>query len=133
MRLLIIFLFITNLLYGQFKTKAEYKADSILLANFKLRLDKIDIKSDIITLGAYTWVKITIKTGINTSYNTRVLTNNTTNGFSHIDDYFSLGSYDIRCKIYLHRNHKIGLVNRMVLNGVNDRKWGFYSGFIFKL
>jgi len=46
------------------------------------------------------------------------------------DDYWSIGSYDIRCKIYLTK--KVRFLGRMVITGVNTQTYFYSTGLIVK-
>ena len=46
------------------------------------------------------------------------------------DDYLSIGSYDVRMKIYLSK--KVRFVQTMIVTGIQKQTYTYTSGFIIK-
>jgi hypothetical protein len=79
------------------------------------------------------FVKFSISTRLNTNLLTRLNFDNNFKGVFNnleVDDYFSLGRFDIRCKVYL--NKRVRLVGTMIVNGVRTNKYTYNTGLIIK-
>lgn len=131
---ILIFIFLSSSLYGQRSMVSLYqhKMDSIAISHLNLKLNLSDKKKNpLVTLKPIKRVKITMKTRLNFNVINKIKTEDgLDNAFDELssDDYMSLGSYDIRSKIYL--NKDIRLLCRIVVTGVQRHNY-FYSGGLF--
>ena len=135
----ILLLLITTSLYGQKLTKTPYeiKMEKQAIANFNITMfNPTNAKERILIVKPYKWVKLTIKSGLNQSAAGDMLMTGITSGIDQMldgmtmDDYSSLGKYDVRVKFYL--NKKVRLLNRVTGAGFNGGNLGYSSGFIIK-
>lgn len=137
MKLLVfIFMFSTLSVMGQklYKTPYQRKMDSTAIANLHINLGLT--KKGGVKVYYYQPVSF-VKFSMSTRLNTRILTklnldNNLQGVFSDfdIDDYFSLGRFDIRCKVYL--NKRVRLVETMIVNGIRANAYSYSTGLIIK-
>lgn len=121
--------------YGQKLIKSPYDArmEARAIANLHLTLDSVIKKERIITWKPYNRIKFTMKTRLNSNVLQKIDINDGMNNlFSDLDsdDYWSIGSYDIRCKIYLTK--KVRFLGRMVITGVNTQTYFYSTGLIVK-
>ena len=128
------FLFSLNT-YGQKLIKSPYEArmEARAIANLHLTFDSIIRKERIITWKPYNRIKFTMKTRLNNNVIQKIdIRDGMNNLFSDLDsdDYWSIGSYDIRCKIYLTK--KIRFLGRMVITGINTQTYFYSTGLIVK-
>jgi len=103
------------------------------LANLNLTIDSVIKKERLLIWNPYNRVKFTMKTRVNYNILQKLDINDGINDiFSDLeaDDYWSIGSYDIRCKIYLTK--KVRFLSRMVITGINTQTYFYSTGFIIK-
>lgn len=135
MKLIILFIFITFYANGQnlYKSPYQKKMDSISMTNFKFNVIKLNTKSNIYTYRPFYWLKFTLKSRFNNNVTSKIrLDNGISNLFNELefDDYLSLGSYDVRMKIYLSK--KVRFVQTMIVTGIQKQTYTYTSGFIIK-
>jgi hypothetical protein len=107
--------------------------DSISMTNFKFNVIKLNTKSNIYTYRPFYWLKFTLKSRFNNNVTSKIrLDNGISNLFNELefDDYLSLGSYDVRMKIYLSK--KVRFVQTMIVTGIQKQTYTYTSGFIIK-
>jgi len=134
--LFLIFMFVSVSVIGQklYKTPYQRKMDSTAIANLHFNLGltkKGNIK--VYYYQPVSFVKFSISTRLNTNLLTRLNFDNNFKGVFNnleVDDYFSLGRFDIRCKVYL--NKRVRLVGTMIVNGVRTNKYTYNTGLIIK-
>ena len=134
MKLAIFFIILNFAAYSQrlYKSPYEKKTDSLSIANFKI--DNIVAPNNhVYTFMPYDWVKFTIKARVNNNVTSKI---NLTNGFGGLfrnmeyDDFISLGSYDVRMRVYLSKN--VRFLQTMIINGIQNHTYTYTSGFIIK-
>lgn len=114
----------------------DVKMEQQAIRNFNTTIFKpIKSKERLLTLRPIKKIKITVKSGLNQDAAGSMIMNSITSGFDSFDgmtmeDYSSLGKYDIRCKYYLTK--KIRLLNRLTGAGLNGNGLGYSSGIIIK-
>ena len=137
MRLILLigaFLFTLNT-YGQRLIKSPYEArmEAKAIANLHLSLDSVIKKDRMLIWRPYNRVKFTLKTRVNMNVIQKIdIKDGMNNMFSDMetDDYWSLGSYDIRCKVYVTK--RLRILSRVVINGINRETYTYSSGIILK-
>lgn len=124
MRYLIIFLLLSLSVCGQREYRPAY-IDSLMLSNtISLNLSPIIKKNaGLITYNGNKYLTLTIKPFINPNMIQRVIGGD---GFE-VGDFFTLGMYDIRAKLYLTKD--IRLVERLLIGG-NNRS--YISGILIR-
>jgi hypothetical protein len=127
MKFLFIFLTSTFICHGQRLSSDDIMLNRVAKDNVNTILS-IDYKPKgrVKELRPSSWVKFTMKTWVNSRTTTKVM--NT--GRLEIDDYLSLGCYDIRMKIYLSNNLRI--INGVVVTGFNTNMVNYSTGLILK-
>lgn len=121
--------------FGQRLIKSPYEArmEAKALANLNLTIDSVIKKERLLIWKPYNRVKFTMKTRVNFNVIQKLDIKDGVNDiFSELeaDDYWSIGSYDIRCKIYLTK--KVRFLSRMVITGINTQTYFYSTGFIIK-
>ena len=137
MRLILLigaFLFTFNT-YGQRLIKSPYEArmEARAISNLHLSLDSVIKKERMLTWRPINRVKFTVKTRFNFNTIQKIdIKDGMNNIFSDLDtdDYWSLGSYDIRCKIYATK--RLRFLSRIVINGINRETYTYSTGIILK-
>lgn len=127
--LFFILIFISLNSYAQLSYKTPYsiKMDSINYYNLSNKLKYNNINTDyILTISPNKNIRITMKTMLNNNFVGKLSLNKTFN----IDDYISIGSYDIRCKLYV--NNNVRLMGRSLINGLNYDQYLYYMVIIIK-
>jgi hypothetical protein len=128
--LFFILIFISMNSYAQFLNKTPYtiKMDSIGYIKLYNQLNHIHFTNNdhILTISSNKNIRITMKTMLNNNVVGRLSLNKTFN----IDDYISIGSYDIRCKLYV--NNNVRLMGRSLINGLNYDQYLYYMVVIIK-
>lgn len=116
--------------YAQLSPQTPYsiKMDSIGYIKLYIQLNHIHFINDdhILTISPNKNIRITMKTMLNNNFVGRLSLNKTFN----IDDYISIGSYDIRCKLYV--NNNVRLMGRSLINGLNYDQYLYYMVIIIK-
>lgn len=82
----------------------------------------------------YNWVKFTLKTRVNSNVTQKLdFSDGLSNVFSDLesDDYWSIGAYDVRCKVYATK--RLRLTGRMFITGVQAQNYAYYGGIIIKI
>jgi hypothetical protein len=128
--LFFILIFISLNSYAQLSYKTPYsiKMDSINYYNLSNKLKYNNINTDyILTISANKNIRITMKTMLNNNVVGKLSLNKSFN----IDDYISIGSYDIRCKLYV--NNNVRLMGRSLINGLNYDQYLYYMVVIIKI
>lgn len=132
--ILIAILLISTSLFGQKAMINPYEAkmDSISISRLCLKLEPAkNQKHTLVTLKPHKKVKITMKTRLNFNVINKISVENGVDEALddlNTDDYISLGSYDVRAKIYI--NSKIRLLTRVVVTGIQTNTY-FYSSGLF--
>lgn len=115
-------------------TPYKVRNDSLATSKLNLKLDN-NIKKDLIaTWRPYDWVKFTFKTRLNKNVVQKLdLANGVSNIFSDldVDDYLSVGTYDIRCKFYLTK--QLRLVGRVFFTGIETGRYLYSGGLVLKM
>ena len=121
--------------FGQRLIKSPYEArmEAKAIANLHLTLDSVIRKERLLVWKPYNRVKFTMKTRVNFNVIQKLDMKDGVNDiFSELesDDYWSIGSYDIRCKIYLTK--KVRFLGRMVITGIDRSSYFYSTGLIVK-
>lgn len=121
--------------YGQRLIKSPYEArmEARAMANLHLTLDSVIKKERMLVWKPYNRIKFTMKTRLNSGVLQKIdIHDGVSNMFSDLDsdDYWSIGSYDIRCKVYLTK--KVRFLGRMVITGINRNTYFYSTGLIVK-
>jgi hypothetical protein len=112
----------------------QKKMDSISMTKLNLNLKQINTKKNVYTYKPYKWVKLTFKTRLNNNVINKIrLDNGVLNMFNYLDmeDYLSLGVYDVRMKLYLSKT--VSFIQTIVINGVQNKTYGYTTGLIIKI
>lgn len=133
--LLIGFLYLSLNSQAQQLIRSPYEArmDSISMANFHIAFDKLAKKQRIATWRPINRVKFTMSTRLNRNVVKKVdISNGVTDMFSDLDadDYWSIGAYDIRGKVYLTKRFR--LIGRMLITGIQYQTNFYSGGLIYK-
>ena len=116
-----------------YESPYQKKMDSLAMANFKFNVIKLNSKSNIYTYRPFYWLKFTLKSRFNNNVTSKIrLDDGFSNMFNELefDDYLSIGSYDVRMKIYLSK--KVRFVQTMIVTGIQKQTYTYTSGFIIK-
>jgi hypothetical protein len=116
-----------------YESPYQKKMDSLAMANFKFNVIKLNTKSYIYTYRPFYWLKFTLKSRFNNNVTSKIrLDNGISNLFNELefDDYLSLGSYDVRMKIYLSKS--VRFVQTMIVTGIQQQTYTYTSGLIIK-
>ena len=121
--------------FGQRLIRNPYdvRMEARAIANLHLTLDSVIRKERLITWRPYNRVKFTMKTRLNSNVLQKLdISDGISDVFSELetDDYWSLGAYDIRCRVYLTK--RVRFLTRMVITGINTQTYFYSSGFIIK-
>ena len=135
MKLIFLFIFMTFYANGQklYVSPYQKKMDSLAMTNFKFNVIKLNSKSNIYTYRPFYWVKFTLKSRFNNNVTSKIrLDDGFSNMFNELefDDYLSIGSYDVRMKIYLSKS--VRFVQTMIVTGIQKQTYTYTSGFIIK-
>lgn len=135
MKLIILFIFMTFYVNGQklYESPYQKKMDSLAMVNFKFNVIKLNTKSNIYTYRPFYWLKFTLKSRFNNNVTSKIrLDDGFSNMFNELefDDYLSIGSYDVRMKIYLSK--KVRFVQTMIVTGIQQQTYTYTSGLIIK-
>jgi hypothetical protein len=117
--------------YGQHigLSSIEKRMDSLAIYN-RIKFVEPVVDDSIKTFRISDWVKISIKTSINTTVFNKLDSKEITLGDLESDDYFSIGKFNFRFKLYLTK--KIRFISEMMVNGVDVNKYSYNSGLILK-
>lgn len=116
-----------------YESPYQKKMDSLAMTNFKFNVIKLNSKSNIYTYRPFYWLKFTLKSRFNNNVTSKIrLDDGFSNMFNELefDDYLSIGSYDVRMKIYLSK--KVRFVQTMIVTGIQQQTYTYTSGFIIK-
>ncbi len=116
-----------------YESPYQKKMDSLAMANLNLNFIKLNSKNNIYTYRPYYWVKFTLKSRFNNNVTSKIrLDDGVSNMFNELefDDYLSLGSYDVRMKIYLSKS--VRFVQTMIVTGIQKQTYTYTSGLIIK-
>jgi hypothetical protein len=137
----LIFIFLSTFLWGQklVSNPYEHKMDSIAIAHFKSSIIQSAASDFMLSYRPYKWVKLTVKVGLNPTIVTKMTMGTVVNGnvvtinpeAFNVDDYLSMGAYDVRGKIYV--NKKFSLITRMLVNGIETKTYFYYGGFVLMI
>ena len=121
--------------FGQRLIKSPYEArmEAKAIANLHLTLDSVIRKERLLVWKPYNRVKFTMKTRVNFNVIQKLDMKDGVNDiFSELesDDYWSIGSYDIRCKVYITK--KVRFLGRMVITGIDRSSYFYSTGLIVK-
>lgn len=134
MKLTLLFIFLSLSLNAQrlYESPYQKRMDSLSMANLNLNVIKLNTKSYVYTYRPYYWVKFTLKSRFNNNVTSKIRLDNLSNMFNELefDDYLSLGTYDVRMKIYLSKN--VRFVQTMIVTGIQQQTYTYTSGFIIK-
>ena len=134
MKLTLLFIFLSLSLNAQrlYESPYQKKMDSLSMANLDLNVIKLNTKSNVYTYSPYYWVKFTLKSRFNNNVTSKIKLDNLSNMFNELefDDYLSLGTYDVRMKIYLSKN--VRFVQTMIVTGIQQQTYTYTTGFIIK-
>ncbi len=135
MKLTFLFIVLSLSLNAQrlYKSPYQKKMDSLAMANLNLNIIKLNTKSNVYTYRPYYWVKFTLKSRFNNNVISKIrLDDRLSNMFNELefDDYLSLGTYDVRMKIYLSKN--VRFVQTMIITGIQQQTYTHTSGLIIK-
>ena len=121
--------------FGQRLIKSPYEArmEAKAIANLHLSIDSVIKKERMLVWKPYNRVKFTMKTRVNMNVIQKLdINDGLSDLFSELesDDYWSIGSYDIRCKVYITK--KVRFLGRMVITGIDRSSYFYSTGLIVK-
>lgn len=121
--------------YGQqlIKTPYEARMEAKSMPNLHLTLDSAIKKERLLIWKPYNRVKFTLKTRLNGNVLQNIdIKDGIGDMFTDldVDDYWSIGSYDLRCKVYITK--KIRVLTRMVITGINTKTYSYSAGLMIK-
>ena len=135
MKLTLLFIVLSLSLNAQrlYVSPYQKKMDSLAMANINLNVIQLNTKSNIYTFQPDYWVKFTLKSRFNNNVTSKIRLDKLSNLFNELefDDYLSLGTYDVRMKIYLSKN--VRFVQTVIVTGVQQQTYTYTSGLIIKI
>jgi hypothetical protein len=126
-----VFLLFSIMSYGQHVHLSMFskRMDSI----YTLKHDKfiVPIVDDSVeTFRMSKWVKVTVKTSINSDVFEQLDSDEVSIGDLEAEDYLGIGKYDVRVRVYLSKN--LRFVCQMVAAGIQVSDYTYRGGLILK-
>ena len=125
------FLLVSIMSYGQqvHLSLFDKRMDSIYVHNH-IRFIVPVVDDSVETFRMSKWVKMTLKTSINSDVFEQLDSEEVSFWDLEADDYLSIGKYDIRMKVYITK--RIRFICEMIANGIQVSNYSYKSGFIIK-